>query len=127
MRSCRRRRRALDSRSSSLVSGKKGPADMLRIAACALLALVFTLATYEAVAEKIDKRRYPAPGTLVDVGDHRLHIRCEGTGSGPTVIFESGAGSTSAAWRLVQPEVSKFARTCAYDRAGFGWSDSGRS
>jgi hypothetical protein len=25
----------------------------------------------------------------------------------------------------VQPEVSKFARVCSYDRAGYGWSDSG--
>jgi pimeloyl-ACP methyl ester carboxylesterase len=26
-------------------------------------------------------------------------------------------------WRLIQPEVAKFARTAAYDRAGLGWSD----
>jgi pimeloyl-ACP methyl ester carboxylesterase len=26
---------------------------------------------------------------------------------------------------MLQPEVSKFARVCSYDRAGYGWSDSG--
>jgi pimeloyl-ACP methyl ester carboxylesterase len=26
---------------------------------------------------------------------------------------------------MVQPEVAKFARVCSYDRAGYGWSDSG--
>lgn len=96
---------------------------MLRIVICGLAALLFTLATYEAVAEKIDLRRYPPPGQLVDVGGYALHVRCEGDG-GPAVVFESGAGSTSAAWRLVQPEVARFTRTCAYDRAGFGWSES---
>ena len=26
---------------------------------------------------------------------------------------------------MVQPEIAKFARVCSYDRAGYGWSDSG--
>jgi pimeloyl-ACP methyl ester carboxylesterase len=26
---------------------------------------------------------------------------------------------------MVQPEVAKFARVCSYDRAGYGWSESG--
>jgi pimeloyl-ACP methyl ester carboxylesterase len=26
---------------------------------------------------------------------------------------------------MVQPEVAKFSRVCSYDRAGYGWSDSG--
>ena len=29
----------------------------------------------------------------------------------------------SALWAWVQPEVAKFARVVAYDRAGLGWSD----
>src|SRR5262249_33498570 len=28
-------------------------------------------------------------------------------------------------WALVQPEVARFARACAYDRAGDAWSDPG--
>ncbi len=39
------------------------------------------------------------------------------------MVFISGDGSTSAAWRFVQPEIEKTTRTCAYDRAGFAWSD----
>ncbi len=35
----------------------------------------------------------PAPGVLVDVGGHQLHIRCVGpVGVGPTVILEAGGG-----------------------------------
>jgi pimeloyl-ACP methyl ester carboxylesterase len=67
----------------------------------------------------------PSPiGNLVDVGGHRLHIYATGEGS-PPVIFESGGGSWSLDWHLVQTEVAKFTRACSYDRAGFGWSESG--
>lgn len=63
------------------------------------------------------------PGTLVDVGGYRLFLRCSGEG-GPTVILESGAGGFSPTWALVQPEIARFARVCAYDRAGYGRSDA---
>lgn len=66
----------------------------------------------------------PAPGTYIWVGDHRLHLDCEGSGS-PTVVFDSGLGGSSLDWTLVQPEVSSFTRACAYDRAGYAWSDPG--
>jgi pimeloyl-ACP methyl ester carboxylesterase len=65
--------------------------------------------------------QYPPPGELVDVGEGRLHIRCEGTGS-PTVILEAGSTDCSLSWTLVQPDVSTFTRVCAYDRQGYGWS-----
>jgi pimeloyl-ACP methyl ester carboxylesterase len=63
------------------------------------------------------------PGQLYDVGDHRLHLSCTGTG-GPTVVLLGGMGETSAAWGLVQPAVAGTTRVCAYDRAGQAWSDS---
>ena len=63
------------------------------------------------------------PGQLYDVGGHRLHLSCTGTG-GPTVVLLGGMGETSAAWGLVQPAVSVTTRVCAYDRAGQAWSDS---
>jgi pimeloyl-ACP methyl ester carboxylesterase len=65
----------------------------------------------------------PMPGQLVDIGDHRLHLTCTGTG-GPTVVLLGGMGETSAAWGLVQPAVAGTTRVCAYDRAGQAWSDS---
>ena len=66
----------------------------------------------------------PPPGELIDIGGHRLHIYRMGSGS-PTVVFEAGGASWSLDWYLVQTEVAKFAGTCSYDRAGFGWSDLG--
>src|SRR5918994_1877593 len=68
--------------------------------------------------------RFPPPGALVDIGSHRLHLNCSGDGS-PSIIFDAALGGSSISWSLVQPRVSQLARTCSYDRAGFGWSDAG--
>ena len=69
-----------------------------------------------------DFQQFPAPGQLVDVGDFRLHISCQGEGS-PTVIVDAGNGDFSLTWGLVQPEVAHLTRICVYDRAGYGWSE----
>jgi len=65
---------------------------------------------------------YPAPGQMVSVGDHRLHIHCEGHGQ-PIVLLESGLSGWSQDWALVQPELARTTTVCAYDRAGYAWSD----
>src|SRR5436305_5577265 len=66
----------------------------------------------------------PAPGRLVDLGGHRLHVNCTGS-SGPVIVVENGLGDFSSDWILVQTRVEKFARICTYDRAGYAWSDPG--
>jgi pimeloyl-ACP methyl ester carboxylesterase len=68
--------------------------------------------------------RYLPPGRLVDVGGFKLHVDCSGEGQ-PTVIFDAALGGSSVGWCLVQPKVAEFARACAYDRAGLGWSEAG--
>ncbi len=78
---------------------------------------------YQAIGSSIDARRYPPPGQLIDVRGHRLHVHCTGEG-GPTVLLEAGGYGASLQWAWVQPGVAQFTRTCAYDRAGLGWSDS---
>jgi len=76
---------------------------------------------YQALGTASDARRFPPPGRMVDVGSGRLHV--DATGQGPvTVVFEAGIAATSLSWKLVQPEVAKFARAVSYDRAGLGWS-----
>jgi pimeloyl-ACP methyl ester carboxylesterase len=69
-------------------------------------------------------RRFPRPGRLVDAGGFRLHLHRSGD-STPLVVFDAALGGTSLSWALVQPAVSSFARTCVYDRAGLGWSETG--
>ena len=43
----------------------------------------------ETVTLARDHGRYAMPGALYDVGGHRLHLTCTGTGS-PTVVLENG-------------------------------------
>ncbi len=90
-------------------------AIILFVPACGLV--------YQAVATRLDARRYTAPGKLVDVGGRRMHVFCTGSGS-PTVVLEAGLLSFSLQWSWVQPAVARFTRVCSYDRAGYGWSDA---
>jgi pimeloyl-ACP methyl ester carboxylesterase len=71
-----------------------------------------------------DRPTPPAPGKLVDLGGHRLHVNCTGNGVF-TVVVEDGLGDFSFDWILVQTRVEKFTRICTYDRAGYAWSDPG--
>lgn len=66
----------------------------------------------------------PMPGLLVPVGEHRLHLNCQGSGL-PAVILDSGLGGSSLEWSRVQPILARNHRVCAYDRAGYGWSEGG--
>ena len=88
----------------------------------ASLAIGAVGAMYETTSRAQNQNAYPAPGTLYDVGGHRLHLDCTGTGS-PTVVLESGLGGTSAGWTRITTELDHTTRVCTYDRAGQGWSD----
>jgi pimeloyl-ACP methyl ester carboxylesterase len=88
----------------------------------AMLAVGSVGGMYETVALARDQHRYAAPGTLYDVGGHRLHLNCTGSGS-PTVVLENGLGETSPIWTRITAEAARTTRVCAYDRAGQGWSD----
>ncbi len=88
--------------------------------------LIVTGAIYQAVGTAADRRRYPPPGRLIDIGGHRLHFADSG-GSGPAIIFESGISATSLNWTGVRTQVEAFSRACTYDRAWLGWSDPASS
>jgi pimeloyl-ACP methyl ester carboxylesterase len=70
-----------------------------------------------------------APGRLVEIDSHRLHIQCSGPGvsgpEGPTVILEAGLGGIALEWAMVQAGLARDHRVCSYDRAGMGWSEIG--
>jgi pimeloyl-ACP methyl ester carboxylesterase len=81
---------------------------------------------YETVSEKADAGAYPMSGQLVDVGGHRLHLRCTGSGT-PTVVLQPGGGDFSSAMAWIEPAVADHTRVCVYDRAGRGWSEPAAS
>ena len=70
-----------------------------------LLALASIGGGYETVRESIDATAYPPPGQLIDVGGHRLHLNCTGSGS-PTVVLEPGLGEVSPAMGWIAPVVA---------------------
>jgi len=88
------------------------------------LLVVSALAVGGALALAPAAPALPKGATLVDVGGYKLDLLCQGKTSGPTVILESGNGETRLTWARVQPKVARFARVCAYDRAGYAWSEA---
>lgn len=56
-------------------------------------------------------------------GRRQLNLFCLGAGK-PVVIFDAGAGFDIITWRHVQGRVAAFTRACAFDRAGYGFSDA---
>jgi pimeloyl-ACP methyl ester carboxylesterase len=70
----------------------------------------------------------PPRGERVDIGGRRLRLVSMGPQSAaptPTVLFEAGAFGTAADWAVVQAAIADRYRSCAYDRAGLGYSDPG--
>ena len=99
-------------------------AERVVLSVVILVAVVVVGSTsYNAVATNDFWSHNPAPGRIVDVGGHRMHIDCTGSGS-PVLILEAGGQNDSTIWRGVQPALSKTTTVCSYDRAGYGWSDT---
>ncbi|WP_158913274.1 alpha/beta fold hydrolase [Caulobacter sp. S45] len=68
---------------------------------------------------------YIHPQTRVRLPDGRnFNLVCEGKGT-PTAILDGSLSQWSFEWRAIQPAFSQITRTCAVDRAGFGFSDPG--
>jgi pimeloyl-ACP methyl ester carboxylesterase len=66
---------------------------------------------------------YARAGTLVSApGGRKLNIRCVGAGS-PVVVLTAGGGDQSLTWRSLQSRLAEGGTVCAWDRAGFGFSD----
>ena len=79
----------------------------------------------QAVTEANERKLYPAPGQLVDLGDGRqMHMREWGIGrSGrPTIVLEASAGMFSSQWAWVAADLARDYHVVAVDRPGLGWS-----
>ncbi|MBS0362691.1 MAG: alpha/beta hydrolase [Proteobacteria bacterium] len=96
-----------------------------QVQAAAAVVAVLALAAVASGAALMSRTPGSQPGRLVTLPDHRkLNFRCSGEGS-PTVLLEAGFGASSTAWYKVAPLVAAVTRVCAYDRAGYGFSDPG--
>ncbi|KAI8808060.1 hypothetical protein BJ742DRAFT_289788 [Cladochytrium replicatum] len=124
--------------SARLVKGRLGLAGYIIYnsfgALFGVIVFIFSLgATVQAVglaADNMSSLTGPLPGTLfTPVGySHRMHLYCNGTKQqpdDPIVWFEHGLGGQALDWSWVQQNVSQYARTCAVDHSGYGYSDVG--
>jgi pimeloyl-ACP methyl ester carboxylesterase len=89
-----------------------------------ILLSALALSTWSAAAATAPPAaaEFAAPHRLVDIGGRRLNLSCSGSGS-PTVVFEAPSAAAAWHWWAVQPKVAAKTRACAYDRAGYGFSD----
>jgi pimeloyl-ACP methyl ester carboxylesterase len=92
------------------------------IAAGLILLVLASGWLYQRMGTARDRRRFPLPGRLFDIGGPRLQLLESGDGR-PAVILEAGIAASCLNWTSIQAELSRFTRVCSYDRAGLGWSD----
>jgi pimeloyl-ACP methyl ester carboxylesterase len=95
------------------------------LAATVLIAAGLLLGAAKVAQARLAAEVASPPGQLVDIGGRRLHIHCQGaiTPAQPTIVLEAGLGELSLTWAGVAPALAESHRVCAYDRAGYGWSD----
>ncbi|MGA7541319.1 MAG: alpha/beta hydrolase [Steroidobacteraceae bacterium] len=95
----------------------------MKFAVALVLATAF-VAPLSSVQAATGDAIYARPGRLVNAGPTKLNFYCTGSGT-PTVVFDAGWEDWSPSWVLIQPVISRHTRTCTYDRAGYGFSDTG--
>ena len=86
--------------------------------------ILLSLSTVSNVSAYDDKPFKP-PGRFINIGFQTMYVDCLGENK-PTILVDVGIAESSASWYKIAKELSKNTRICLYDRAGYGWSDSGR-
>lgn len=94
-----------------------------------LLALLLIGFIYQAVGERSDRAAYAAPGMMIDVDGHRMHVYSEekpGKSAGePTVVLIAGWGTPNpyANFSPIYEEIRGKASFAVVERFGYGYSD----
>ncbi len=89
-----------------------------------IVALIVAGFAYQQVSSARDRAAFPPPGEFVDIGGRNLHLWCFGEETDkPTIILEGGFTFIASGWERVMKPLAEETRVCAYDRAGYGWSD----
>lgn len=98
-----------------------GP-DLIRPAVLGLAVGGVASAAYQQLGSMRDRRRYPPPGNLGDIGGRWLHLWKAGEGE-PNVVIVPALGAPAIEWVRVQRALADHVAVYLYDRAGLGWSD----
>lgn len=70
------------------------------------------------------RERPQSSDRMVDIGTHRLQVRCLGSGT-PAVVIDAGIGDALDKLRSLQERLSGLTQTITYNRAGYGQSQAG--
>ena len=112
-------------------AGAKSMRKALRIAGRAASVFALAIAGLIGASAAVLAATEPPRGRMIDIGEgRRLRLVCEGPAQStrPVVWLESGAWGIAADWAAVQARLAAEGfRSCAYDRAGLGYSDPGPS
>ena len=102
------------------------PMDLAMTIRRAIHVILFMTLCSHGVSVPAEQRYDPQrpPGKFVNLGLHRMYIDCRGIKS-PTVLIDVGLGEASASWLPIIESLENETRVCLYDRAGYGFSDSG--
>ncbi|MDB5455865.1 MAG: hydrolase [Caulobacter sp.] len=102
---------------------------MLSLVARGLAGFALVLVAFIAAGGLVSAAGAPQPrGTMLEIEPgRRLRLVCEGAASArPLVWLEAGAFGFAADWGAIQDKLAAAGwRSCAYDRAGMGFSDPG--
>lgn len=69
--------------------------------------------------------RFPAPGEMVDLDGHRVHVLAEGPEEGPAVVWFAGGYIGGLGFHQHHAALRNEVRSILIDRAGTGWSEAG--
>ena len=86
------------------------------------LSLIAGGASYQQVGVALDAALAPPKSEMAAVSGRAIHVRCMGAGA-QTFVLDAGLGVWSFEWFRLQPLLAKWARVCAFDRPGMGWSE----
>ena len=100
------------------------------------MVIIVVLAVLLASCSGADDNETPGPATTqaaatgqldgsFSVGGHKLHLRCEGTGSpgSPTIVYLHGLGGDGSDIKSINTPLASQTRVCTYDRLNVGRSD----
>ncbi len=98
-------------------------AGLIGLVSVALLATTVNASVRDG---RIHNADLPVGSQLIEVNGRHIHVYVQGEDqTGPAVVFVGCFGCNSAIWQAVQPDIAQFARTIAFDPAGYAWSDPG--
>ncbi len=73
--------------------------------------------------EARDGATHPPASALFEVEGRTMHMACVGEGE-RTFVLDAGASGWSVFWWRIQPRLAGAGRVCAFDRPGYGWSET---